>query len=434
MIPCLMTETCVFTSAAAPGTIPPLTRQRSFEPDTWKTMNRLALLLVLSAAAVVPMTLGADTASPRARDLGIPFNGTPGPFNAITDVSGVEVGHTTLIRGEGRLVVGEGPVRTGVTVIFPLGKSAMEGVAAGHFTFNGDGEMTGSRFVDEFGELHGPIALTNTLSVGPVAAAVIEWSRLHVTLEDELFARVLPVVAENWDGFLNDIYGQHVHREDVFRALDTASGGPVAEGNVGGGTGMSTFDFSGGIGTASRVVESGFGTFVVGVLVQSNFGSDFRPALRIAGAPVGKEIRDLRRQTDAPQQPEGHSVVVVIATDAPLIPIQLRRVARRAALGLGRVGSVGHSGSGDIFLAFSTASRMNAYWGKEINHLSMLPDLNPLFEATVDATEEAIINALVAGRTMTGVNGNTVYALPHERVRDILRHYNRLETGENVQP
>jgi len=336
------------------------------------------------------------------------------------------VGHTTLIRGDGPLVVGEGPVRTGVTVIFPLGKSAMSGVAAGHFTFNGDGEMTGSRWVDEFGELHGPIALTNTLSVGTVTTAVIEWNRLHVKNEDELFSRALPLVAENWDGLLNDIYGQHVHREDVFHALDSAAGGAVEEGNVGAGTGVSTFDFSGGIGTASRVVNTEFGMFTLGVLVQSNFGSSFRSALRIAGVPIGSEITDLQPHLGAPEEPEGHSIVAIIATDAPLIPLQLKRIARRATLALGRVGSSGHSGSGDMFLAFSTANRMTAYWGREINHLSMLPDLNPLFEATVQATEEAIINALVAGRTMTGADGNTVYALPHERVREILRKYNRL--------
>jgi len=381
--------------------------------------------LFFVAMLLAPALAGA-TENPRARDLGIPFDGAAGPLNAITDVAGVEVGHATLIRGEGPLIVGHGPVRTGVTAIFPLGKSALEGVAAGHFTFNGDGEMTGSRWVDEFGELHGPIALTNTLSVGAVSTSVIEWNRLHVSNEDELFARALPVVAENWDGFLSDIYGQHVHREDVFRALDSASGGPVAEGNVGAGTGMTTFDFSGGIGTASRRVDTDFGTFIVGVLVQSNFGSGFRSALRIAGVPVGKEIPDLQPQTAVPAEPEGHSIVAIIATDAPLIPLQLKRIARRATLGLGRVGSVGHSGSGDIFLAFSTANRMTAYWGKEINHLDMLPDLNPLFEATVQATEEAIVNALVAGRTMTGADGNTVYALPHQRVQEILRKYNRM--------
>jgi len=398
---------------------------QSVDSITPAIQNSWRLLLATALMLAMPGFSGA-TESPRARELGIPFSGIPGPFDAITDVAGVEVGHATLIRGEGPLVVGRGPVRTGVTVIFPLGKSAVAGVAAGHFTFNGDGEMTGSRFVDEFGELHGPIALTNTVSVGTVTTAVIEWNRLHVRQEDELYARLTPLVAETWDGFLNDIYGQHVHREDVFQALDSASGGPVPEGNVGGGTGMSTFDFSGGIGTASRRVETEFGTFTVGVLVQSNFGSEARSEMLIAGVPVGAEISDLLPlQGGAPEQ-EGSSIIVIIATDAPLIPTQLRRLARRATLALGRVGSQGHSGSGDIFLAFSTANRMTAYWGKEINNLRMLPDLNPLFEATVQGTEEAIINALVAGRTMTGADGNTVYGLPLERVQEILRRYNRL--------
>lgn len=387
-------------------------------------MAGAALLL---AALLTASAFCGETTAARARDLGIPFAGMPGPLNAITDVAAVQVGHATLVRGEGPLVVGQGPVRTGVTVVFPLGKSALAGVAAGHFTFNGDGEMTGSRFVDELGELHGPIALTNTLNVGKVHSAIIEWNRRHIPLEDELYARGLPLVAETWDGFLNDIYGQHVHEEDVFRALDSATGGAVPEGNVGGGTGMRTFEFAGGIGTASRRVETEFGMFTLGVLVQSNFG--VRAELRLAGVPVGAEITDLLPATGVSAKPEGHSIVVIIATDAPLIPIQLQRLARRATLALGRVGSNGHSGSGDIFLAFSTANRMTAYWGKEVNHLSMLPDMDPLFEATVQATEEAIINALVAGRTMTGVDGNTVYALPHERVQQILRKYNRLESA-----
>ena len=384
----------------------------------------LATVLLLALAA--PHSRAGETL--RARALGIPFAGTPGSLNAITDVPGVQVGQATLIRGEGALVVGKGPVRTGVTVIFPLGKSTMAGVAAGHFTFNGDGEMTGSRFVDEFGELHGPIALTNTLSVGMVSTAIIEWNLEHVSLEDELFSRGLPLVAETWDGFLNDIYGLHVHSADVFRALDAASGGPVAEGNTGGGTGMRTFDFSGGTGTSSRIIQTDFGSFTLGVLVQSNFGWGARSELLIAGVPVGAEITDLLPVEGAAPEPEGKSIVVIVATDAPLIPTQLRRLARRATLALGRVGSQGHSGSGDIFLAFSTTNRMTAYWGREINQLSMLPDMNPLFEATVQATEEAIINALVAGRTMTGADGNTVYGLPHERVQEILRKYGRLVT------
>ena len=372
------------------------------------------------AHRLLPMLLCAGCAAPgvaaeRARDLGIPFEGSPGPLNAITDVAGVEVGHATVIHGEGALRVGEGPARTGVTVIFPLGREGMAGVAAGHFTFNGDGEMTGSRFVDELGELHGPIALTNTLSVGTVHAAVIEWNRRNVAHEDELYSRGLPMVAETWDGFLNDIYGQHVKAEHVFAALDSARGGAVAEGNVGGGTGMMTFGFAGGIGTASRRVETGFGSFTLGVLVQSNFG--VRSELRIGGVPVGARIADLLPEEGAAAEREGKSIVAVIATDAPLIPTQLRRLARRATLGLGRVGSHGHSGSGDIFIAFSTGNRMTAYWGKEINTLRMLPDLDALFAATVEATEEAIVNALVAGSTMRGADGNTVHALPHDRVR-----------------
>jgi len=374
------------------------------------------LVQVISASA-------ADR--PRARDLGIPFDGTPGKLNAITDVAGVEVGHATIIRGEGALQVGVGPVRTGVTAVFPLGKASMSGVAAGIAVFNGDGEMTGSHFVEEFGELHGPISITNTLSVGAVHSAVIEWNRQNVTLEDELYARGLPMVAETWDGFLNDIYGQHVRQADVFRALEAASGGPVAEGNVGGGTGMRAFHFAGGIGSASRVLETEFGNFKLGVLVQANFG--VRSELLIAGAPVGREITNLLPEDKTPIRPEGNSIVVVIATDAPLIPTQLRRLARRATLGLGRVGSNGHSGSGDVFVAFSTGNPMTAYLGLEVNQLSMLPDMNPMFEAAVQATEEAIINAMVAATTLSGINGNTLYALPHERVREILRKYNRLQ-------
>ncbi len=378
---------------------------------------RLAFLVQLVCTVFSNSLLAAENI--RARDLGIPFEGQPGPLNAITDIAGLEVGQTTLVSGEGKLVVGQGPVRTGVTTIFPLGKNRMEGVAAGHFTFNGDGEMTGSRFVDEFGELHGPILLTNTLSIGAVSQAVIEWNRLHVQLEDELYSRGLPLVGETWDGFLNDIYGQHVKQADVFAALDNAANGPVAEGNVGGGTGMTTFDFSGGIGSASRIIETEWGSFVLGVLVQSNFGS--RSELRIAGQPVGQMISDLQREYGAEQALAGNSIIVIIATNAPLIPTQLKRLARRATLGLGRVGSNGHSGSGDIFLAVSTANPMTGYWGKDINELRMLPDMNPLFAATVQATEEAIINAMVAGRTLTGVDNNRAHGIPHERLREIFK-------------
>jgi D-aminopeptidase len=388
-------------------------------PQKMPTIIHLIGSALLALTALIS-TLEAND-SPRARELGIPFEGNPGSLNAITDVAGLEVGHATLVRGEGPLVVGQGPVRTGVTAIFPLGKARMEGVAAGHFTFNGDGEMTGSRFVDEFGELHGPIVLTNTLSIGAVSQAVIEWNRQHIQLEDELYSRGLPLVAETWDGFLNDIYGQHVQQADVFAALDSASGGPVAEGNVGGGTGMTTFEFAGGIGTASRVIATDWGQFTLGVLVQSNFGR--RAELRIAGLPAGKLIDDLMPEEGAKPRISGNSIIVIIATDAPLIPTQLRRLARRATLALGRVGSNGHSGSGDIFLAVSTGNPMTAYWGKDINHLRMLPDMNPLFAATAQATEEAIVNAMVAGRTQTGADNNRVYGIPHERLQQLFREH-----------
>jgi len=390
-------------------------------PCANKHLLYTSLAALLCCSPLTPGNLDAAEAvvAVRARDLGIPFEGHPGPLNAITDVAGLQVGHATIIEGEGKLVVGQGPARTGVTAIFPLGKERMEGVAAAHFTFNGDGEMTGSRFVDEFGELHGPILITNTLSVGAVSQAVIEWNRQNVPLEDELYSRGLPLVGETWDGFLNDIYGQHVKQADVFEALDQAGTGPVAEGNVGGGTGMRTFDFAGGIGTASRRVETQWGEFILGVLVQSNFGD--RTELRIAGLPVGQLIPDLLPEESALPVIAGKSIIVVIATDAPLIPTQLKRLARRATLGLGRVGSHGHSGSGDIFLAVSTANPMTAYWGKDVNQLRMLPDMNALFAATVQATEEAIINALVAGRTQTGADNNRVHGIPHDRVRALFK-------------
>ncbi len=361
--------------------------------------------------------------NPRARDLGVPFNGETGKFNAITDVKGVEVGHATLIRGKGPLIVGEGPVRTGVTAVFPLGKNATEGVTTGWFSFNGDGEMTGTVFLSEKGELYGPVMITNTLSVGTVHAALIEWNRQHIKDPEALYARSLPVVAETWDGFLNDIYGQHVARADVFQALDSASVGVVKEGNVGGGTGMRTYEFKGGIGTSSRIVNTEQGKFTLGVLVQSNFGR--RSHLRIAGAPVGKEIPDLMPEQNVVEQINGNSIIVIIATDAPLLPVQLDRVARRAALSLGLNGSIGMDGSGDIFIAFSTGNRLKT-GSAEMQQLEMVSDINPLFEATVHATEEAIINAIVAGETMEGINGNVVHAIPHDLLKKALKKYNRL--------
>ena len=364
---------------------------------------------------------------PRARDLGIPFEGTPGPSNAITDVQGVKVGHTTLISGEGKLVVGKGPVRTGVTAILPRGKK-YDPVFAGWYSLNGNGEMTGTTWVEESGFLEGPIMITNTHSVGVVRDAVIAWiceNHLYDPVVADVFW-ILPVVAETYDGRLNDINGFHVKREHVFAALDSASTGPVAEGNVGGGTGMRCHDFKGGIGTASRKLDNESGGYTVGVLVQANYGA--RNNLTIAGVSVGHEITDLQPIFHfGDRDPEGSSIIVAVATDAPLLPHQLERLARRVPLGIARVGGMGANGSGDIFIAFSPANS-GAARRTGISKLEMLPNdrMTPLFEATVQATEEAIINALVAAETMRGINGNTVYALPHDRLKEVLKKYNRL--------
>ncbi len=357
-------------------------------------------------------------AGPRARELGVPFEGKPGALNAITDVASVEVGHTTLIRGEGKLVVGQGPVRTGVTAILPRGKDDRAPVFAGWFSLNGNGEMTGTAWIDEAGILDGPIMLTNTHSVGIVRDAVIAWHVQHARA-DEGAAWELPVVAETWDGWLNDFNGFHVKPEHVFAALDGAKGGPVPEGGVGGGTGMVCCEFKGGIGTSSRVTRAGY---TVGVLVQANYG--LRHQLRIAGVPVGQEITEgtIRRQEEA------GSIIVVIATDAPVLPHQLKRLARRASLALGRLGSVSGNGSGDLFLAFSTANAVPADHNKKPVPVQMLgsEDLNPLFEAVVQATEESVVNALVAAETMKGRDDHVVLALPHDRLREVLKKYGRL--------
>jgi len=365
-----------------------------------------------------------DQTKPRARDLGVPFPGTPGPLNAITDVPGVAVGHVTLIAGEGELVVGKGPVRTGVTAVWPRGIGALAGVQAGLFALNGVGEMTGAHLIDEFGAFMGPVMLTNTLSVGVVRDAVITWARDHVPEKEALFYFSLPVVAETWDGNMNDAYGQHIRPQHVFAALDGATGGPVAEGGVGGGTGMSTFEFKGGIGTASRRVTVPVGEYTVGVLVQSNFGQ--REQLLVAGVPVGEEIADLRPLHAAPHTLSS-SIIILVATDAPFLPGQLKRLARRAGLGLARTGSTAHHHSGDIFLAFSTAvSPANTPSGLETYTAVPNTHIDPFFDAVAYAVEEAIINVLVAAETMTGSNGATLYALPHGRLQDILRRYNRL--------
>jgi D-aminopeptidase len=376
------------------------------------------LVWIFFVGAFLPPSVRAQS-SPRARDLGVPFEGNPGALNAITDVKGVEVGYRTLISGQGKLDVGAGPVRTGVTAIFPRGKAAVDPVFAGWFTENGNGEMTGTSWVEESGFLYGPVMITNTHSVGVVRDAVIAWQVKHGTpipIEDWWS---LPVVAETWDGGLNDINGFHVKSQDAFAAMEDAHAGPIVEGNVGGGTGMICFEFKGGTGTSSRKVPESLGGYTVGVLVQCNFGT--RELLRIAGVPVGREI---------PRAPHGEdrgSIIVVVATDAPLLPHQMKRIARRVTLGLGRLGSISGNGSGDIFMAFSTANAGAGLANKAAN-VEMLPNerMNPLFEATVQATEEAVVNAMVAAKTMTGINGHAVEALPHDELRAVLKKYNRL--------
>ena len=373
---------------------------------------RHAAPLVLAFGLALP---AAAAAEPRARDLGIPFDfGSPGRWNAITDVPGVEVGHVTLIEGDS--------VRTGVTAVLPRGKgeSSRDHCFGGFFSLNGNGEMTGVAWLEESGLLEGPVMITNTNSVGVVRDAVIGYAarRWGPRGYQELWS--LPVVAETWDGHLNDIYGMHVKGEHAARAIDGASGGPVAEGNVGGGTGMICYEFKGGIGTASRALAAPAGGYTVGVLVQANFG--LRHQLRIAGLPVGRELREgLVHSKDT------GSIIIVVATDAPLLPHQLKRLARRAALGLARTGSVAGNGSGDLFVAFSTANPKAAE-KQGTTALEMLPldRMGPLFEATVGATEEAVVNALVAARTMRGHEGHEVLALPQDRVREILRRHGLL--------
>jgi len=361
-----------------------------------------------------------DQTKPRGRDLGVPFDGVPGPFNAITDVKGIEVGHTTLISGDAKSSAGTRPVRTGVTAVLPRGKDSNDPVFAGWFTENGNGEMTGTTWVEDSGFLEGPVMITNTHSVGIVRDAVIAWRLKHGGRDKQGYSWSLPIVAETWDGYLNDIDGFHVRAEDAFQALDTAHGGPVEEGNVGGGTGMICNEFKGGIGTASRVLDATYGGYTVGVLVQCNYGQ--RDQLRIAGVPVGREIPGPKVWDD-----DVGSIIVVVATDAPLIPTQLKRVARRVTLGLGRDGSYSGDGSGDIFIAFSTANS-GAASSNGVRSLSMLPNdqINPLFLATVQGTEEAVVNAMIAAETMTGINGHTVRALPCDRLREVLKKYNRL--------
>jgi D-aminopeptidase len=389
---------------------------------------RSLVLIFCSLSAVSPaFAQEHPPAKPRARDLGVPFDGTPGALNAITDVAGVLVGHTTLISGEGRLQVGKGPVRTGVTAVLPRGKDSMNNpVFAGWWSLNGNGEMTGTTWVEESGFLEGPVMITNTHSVGVVRDAVIQWRVTHGQPDPTGYWWSLPVVAETWDGWLNDINGFHVKPEHAFHAIDSAASGSVQEGNVGGGTGMICNEFKGGIGTSSRKLAEKAGGYTVGVLVQCNYG--VRPNLRIAGVPVGKEIPEDPAYASASfSELDRGSIIVVVATDAPLVSHQLRRLARRVSLGLGRNGSISGNGSGDIFIAFSTANP-GAAAADHVVDLKMLPNdkIEPVFAATVQATEEAVINAMVAAETMTGINDHKVIALPHDKLRAVLKKYNRL--------
>jgi D-aminopeptidase len=395
----------------------------------------LLLLLLLPDASArdpipAPPKVEAPTKTVRARDLGIPFDGIAGKFNSITDVPGVEVGYTTLVSGEGKLEVGKGPVRTGVTAILPRGRDAMNDPAfAGYFSLNGNGEMTGTAWVEESGFLEGPIVLTNTHSVGVARDAVIAWRLAHGGPDAEGFAWSLPVVAETWDGWLNDIDGFHVKPEHVAHAIERAHSGAIEEGSVGGGTGMICYEFKGGTGTASRVFpvagidDSGSSApphpFTIGVLVQANCGR--RPQLTIRGLEVGKEL------PGSVYKKETGSIIIIMATDAPLLPHQLKRLARRASLGLARTGSVSGNGSGDLFLAFSTANPHAADAKPPVRSIQAMPNdlMDPLFAATVEATEEAIINALVDNHDVIGRDNHKVEALPHDRLRDILQKYNR---------
>ena len=365
---------------------------------------------------------------PRARDIGIPFDGQTGKFNAITDVRGVEVGYSTIITGTGKNIRGKGPVRTGVTAILPRGRTNNP-VYANWYALNGNGEMTGTTWITESGFLETPIMITNTNSVGTVRDAVLKWFVKNNWYKED-FWYTYPVVAETYDGFLNDIYGFHVSETHAYNALDSARSGFIREGNVGGGTGMVCLGFKGGTGTSSRVIKIQDSVYTLGVLVQANFGA--RANLSIAGVQVGKELADTLqiKFQGPPVYKEGDgSIIVVVATDAPLLPHQLKRVAARVAIGVGRVGGRGENGSGDIFIAFSTANT-TAFQRSASSEVTQLPNdlMNPIFDATVQATEESIVNAMIAAETMEGINGNTAYALPHAKVISVLKKYNRSTT------
>src|SRR5947199_5391250 len=409
------------------------------------TSKRFARLVVLLTCRAVALCVGGtlvlnssarerqkspparpvtETKIVRARDLGVPFEGTPGKFNVITDVAGVEVGYATLISGEGKLEVGKGPVRTGVTAILPRGHASLNDPAyAGFFSLNGNGEMTGTAWVEESGFLEGPMIITNTHSVGVARDAVIAWRVKHGAADNTEDWWSLPVVAETWDGWLNDINGFHVKPEDVWQALDSAHGGAIEEGSVGGGTGMICYEFKGGSGTVSRKLDIRVSkdgpsrSFVVGVFLQANFGR--RPQLTIAGIPVGREIPgEVYKQ-------ESGSCIAVVATDAPLLPNQLKRLARRVSLGLARTGTISSNGSGDLFIAFSTANP-NVASADQITHdVQTIPNdlMDPIFAEVVQATEEAAVNALVDNDSMTGRDNHRVEAIPHDRLRQIMKHF-----------
>jgi L-aminopeptidase/D-esterase-like protein len=391
----------------------------------------IALILALFALASVHAADNPPSrpGKPRARDLGIPFEGNPGQLNAITDVKGVTVGYTTLITGDGKLQVGTGPVRTGVTAILPRGKRSQDPVFAGWFALNGNGEMTGTTWIEESGFLEGPILITNTHSVGVVRDAVIAWQVKHNLLFQPW---ALPVVAETWDGYLNDSNGFHVKERHVEDALENAQSGPIAEGNVGGGTGMICYEFKGGTGTASRLLPENLGGYTVGVLVQANHGA--RRQLQIAGVPVGQEIPEdtpsMLEKHSTPQEERG-SIIIVVATDAPLLPHQLKRIARRAALGVARTGSAAGNSSGDIFVAFSTANpgAAKAAGGTATVQTLANDRTTALFSLTMWATEEAIINALAAAETMTGADNQKAVALSHKRLQEVMKKYHRLVEG-----
>lgn len=369
-----------------------------------------------------------ENKKPRARDLGIPFSGTPGAHNAITDVPGLLVGYKTLIAGEGRLEPGNGPIRTGVTVILPKGKTR-DNYAAAWFVLNGDGEMTGLPYIEDYGTNSGAIGITNTNSVGVVRDAIGAWNYENFT-EQELidFSFGLPVVAETWDGLLNDINGFHVSKSHVYEALNTARGGSILEGNVGGGTGMALYGYKGGSGTASRIVKINGKEYILGVFIQANFGG--MSELTIAGVPVGKELQGPKPIIHNPKRKDG-SAIVIVATDAPLTPSQLKNLAKRVTHGIARTGTISHDSSGELFMAVSTTTpQYNDDF--TVEKWDVIPKwyLSPLYQATVEATEEAIINVLIAAEEMKGINNNVFYPIPHDRLLEVLKKYNRL----NIKP